>query len=454
MMKAALLSAILVLLVGIAHAENAAYVLRNPAIPDQKIVSVLEQSGFTVTLIDDNNAASTDFSNYHLIVLGDESLSDPFSIPVRQRPSVIVSHYYLDIWGIAQGASSYSVGNNYIKGKVMINNTITTGLPQTVQLYNSIGGTVYQLPKLPDRSRDLDNLVANTNDNAYSLVGIIDKGDRLYGSGTALARSCFIGMTDTTKWTIDSEKIFSRCARYVIVGLDMDQDGFPAENDCNDYNPGINPSMPEIVYNSLDDDCNPATLDDDLDLDSYKRIADCNDANSSINPGALDIAYNLIDEDCSGYDLADVDLDGYCKAGYQIINKSQCSKETGAAGTDCNDSAKSTYPGAMEVPYDSIDQDCSGNDLVDVDSDGYDYTIDCNDNNPQVNPGKIEVPYNGLDDDCNTSTYDNDLDRDGFLLADDCDDKNALINPGIAEKTYNSIDDDCNPLTLDDDLDS
>ena len=39
--------------------------------------------------------------------------------------------------------------------------------------------------------------------------------------------------------------------------------------------------------------------------------------------------------------------------------------------TDCNDDDAGIYPGAIELPYDGVDQDCDGNDLVDVDGDGY-----------------------------------------------------------------------------------
>lgn len=42
-----------------------------------------------------------------------------------------------------------------------------------------------------------------------------------------------------------------------------------------------------------------------------------------------------------------------------------------AGGLDCDDHDRSVNPEATEIPYDAIDQDCSGADLVDVDGDGY-----------------------------------------------------------------------------------
>ena len=79
----------------------------------------------------------------------------------------------------------------------------------------------------------------------------------------------------------------------------------------------------------------------------------------------------------------------------------------------------------------------------DNDSDGYPSNVDCDDANSAVNPGATEVYYNGLDDDCNPSTPDDpDLDDDGYDYTVDCDETNAAINPGATE-VCNLIDDNC-----------
>ncbi|MCP4091768.1 MAG: PKD domain-containing protein, partial [Gammaproteobacteria bacterium] len=79
----------------------------------------------------------------------------------------------------------------------------------------------------------------------------------------------------------------------------------------------------------------------------------------------------------------------------------------------------------------------------DTDGDGYPSNVDCDDSNAAVNPGATEVYYNGLDDDCNPATPDDpDMDSDGYDYTVDCDEGNASVNPGATE-VCNFIDDNC-----------
>ena len=143
--------------------------------------------------------------------------------------------------------------------------------------------------------------------------------------------------------------------------------------------------------------------------------ADCDDANPLRFPGALEVPYDGIDQDCNGGDLVDVDGDGFA----------------GGVGPDCNDTDATIAPLSPEL-CDTIDQDCDGSlaeafanldgdglpDCADPDKDGDgensngDGGFDCDDMDAARFPGNPEV-CDGLDNDCSGSLPLMEVDYDG-----------------------------------------
>ena len=119
--------------------------------------------------------------------------------------------------------------------------------------------------------------------------------------------------------------------------------GDPAGRDCLTV---------EVSYDGGDNDCDPATPDDDLDGDGWPSARDCDDRDA-------------------------------------------------------------TAGGGREVPYDGIDNDCDESTLDDdFDGDGLPFAEDCDDQDPHAGGGE-EAPYDGMDNDCDPATLDDDLDGDG-----------------------------------------
>lgn len=76
-----------------------------------------------------------------------------------------------------------------------------------------------------------------------------------------------------------------------------------------------------------------------------------------------------------------------------------------SVSSDCNDNDPKIYPGATEIPYNNIDEDCNGSDLNDVDGDGEPHPKDCNDGDASINTMAKEIPNNGIDENCDGFDY-------------------------------------------------
>jgi hypothetical protein len=161
--------------------------------------------------------------------------------------------------------------------------------------------------------------------------------------------------------------------------------------------------------------CCQAPLDD-LDGDGFPALEDCDDGAAAINPAAVEVC-DTVDNDCNG--LVDDALDK--------------DKDTFNACRDCNDKLASIYPGAQDLPGDGVDANCDGLDGTDADGDGVLEGADCNDANPAINPAAPEL-CDGLDNDCD-GQIDVNLaegecdDQDPCTVGDFCQDKACLPGP-------------------------
>ncbi|HCH64433.1 MAG: hypothetical protein CL927_06965 [Deltaproteobacteria bacterium] len=311
---------------------------------------------------------------------------------------------------------------------------------------------------------DCDDTLASTNPGADEYCNAVDDDcDGDIDEDTAV---------DVVTWYRDSDSDGYGVSS--VTDIDCDQPtGFVSDNtDCDDADPAVNPGALEYC-NTYDDDCDGDIDEDssvdvvtwyrDADGDSYGNALesdidcsqpagmveddrDCDDSDPSVYPGAPEVAYDEIDQDCDGSDLCDVDEDSY--------DAVEC------GGDDCDDEDGDIHVDAAEVWYDGVDQDCDDASDYDADSDGFDSETwggeDCDDADPDVYPGAPDEPYDGMVMDCNEADeYDADGDGHNSIDygGDDCDDANSDTNPEASETWYDGVDDDCDGNDDDQDLD-
>ena len=310
--------------------------------------------------------------------------------------------------------------------------------------------------------------------------------------------------------------------------------------DCNDTSAAIRPGATETVGDGVDQDCSGgdtcyADADDDgfrpnatatvasADADCadpFEAVAadpttDCLDTDPAVKPGTLERAGDEVDQNCDGRESCfdDDDNDGFLDTTDDVRVSTDLDCDDANEGlfadprTDCNDAAAAIYPGAPEVPGDTIDQDCDLGDTcyADADNDGLratalttvrsvdmdctdpgealntDPATDCGDTDPAVLPGATELAGDEVDQNCDgrEACFDDD-DDDGHIddtndvrvsldidcrdanealisdPRDDCNDAAATIYGGAPEIVGDGIDQSCDTLELcwdDDDRD-
>lgn len=292
-------------------AKDIAYLVRDNN-QEPAVTNAITELGYSYDVIQDVQIPSTNLANYKVIIVGEGNFRTWLSsIPVNNKTSLLMNTYHMDDWhwtidGVASIGSSQPLRANVVNNK----SAITQGVPANFQVYTQASANGNSIPlsylSKSRKSINLNNIVAPESDDLDSVVSTSAKGMSLKGGYISNARGVFFGAMETDYWTPNSKTLFKNTLRWLVE-------------------------------------------DEDKDSDNYKSDADCNDNDANVHPGAREIPYDRIDQDCSGYDLADVDRDGFCLTGYAITNKAvQCSKENTSAGTDCNDNDASFNPSSLD----------------------------------------------------------------------------------------------------------
>ena len=226
----------------------------------------------------------------------------------------------------------------------------------------------------------------------------------------------------------------------------------PLPGDCDDLDPRFNPGADESdCLDPTDYNCDGSVLFADLDGDGTPACQDCDDNQADVRPGAVERC-NGVDDDCDGLiddgdpdvDLsggstfyADADRDGYGDPGSAVL---ACAAPSGAVRVagDCDDRAAGVNPAAVEV-CGGVDEDCDG--LLD-----------------DADPSRALSSASAWHRDADGDRFGDAADQVLACLAPvgrvaddtDCDDSSAWVYPGAPERP-DGEDNDCDGV-FDDDL--
>lgn len=212
--------------------------------------------------------------------------------------------------------------------------------------------------------------------------------------------------------------------------------------------------------------CDPAavTLDEDLrqarpgqaDTDDSGLTDDSGDTGDDSGDDSGDSGDpDTDDSGTNGDRRVDDDRDGYCE-GVETDGVPACGD--GSLPGDCDDNDYTVFPGADEVWYDGIDQDCDGYSDYDQDGDESEDPEDCVDGTCGeswlVLATDGDDATNGTDcDDDDDGYYAYYIDEDGVVVdclgnhnRPDCDDRYPNVNPEVHEDNNDWLDNNCNEV--------
>jgi len=317
------------------HLKDIAYIVKNTYTPDNNFISVMDELGYDYELIAGSKVPSTNFSKYNMILLGDESISN---VPVNNFKSLFANPDYYTGWSSSKASTSKPTA--YISNK---NISITDGIPINFNAYTNTQTTLYYLTKSKYGCKSIATTGNSSVDLGHFLVAYKENPRRI-----------FFGITKSNYWSSESRDLFKNSIYWVIEGEDNDDDGYFSNTDCNDNNAEVYRNVKAYLDNDDDgygagnylDVCTGDSL-----ISGYSYInGDCNNYNPNVNPDMDDIPYNGVDDDCNGYDIADVDMDGYCKQGYFVQNTFiQCINDLIGIGSDCKDDDETYNIGSGDI---------------------------------------------------------------------------------------------------------
>ncbi|MBT4135977.1 hypothetical protein HOD75_01270 [archaeon] len=196
--------------VGNVCAEDIAYVVADSSHLDSNFITAINELGYSYEVIGDRDAGGVDFSDYEMILIGNENI---YNAPVHEYKSLIVNpNHYKEFSGNLlhfvsnYPLSAYAPNPNFIVGDLNVE--------EDFDIYTSCCFEKIDLPvyTLTGRKYDTQRIISKSGSGVglgQFVIGV--KGD---------PKRVFFGITESEYWTPESKELFKNSIEWLINGPD------------------------------------------------------------------------------------------------------------------------------------------------------------------------------------------------------------------------------------------
>jgi hypothetical protein len=210
----------LLFLISFVSATDVAYVVINPFSVNSDFTSVIDELELTYDVILSSNAATTDFSNYNMILLNNQDFLNSEEIPINEFPALMVNGKNMEDWGWVDPISKVKQSVPLHSTIVDSSHPITEGVSgNDIQIYTSSSPDLFYLGEnhIFDGLQVIVSKIDNPND---AVIAIAEAGTTLTKLGNdptqVNANSVFFGIHESDYWTDDARQLFKNSILWLM----------------------------------------------------------------------------------------------------------------------------------------------------------------------------------------------------------------------------------------------